>query len=80
MKLHYLVASLVAAALAAPAIAQDNSAQASETASTKAEQKKPTPHNHVADRYGMLPAQASADPAQPAKQPAHDHGRIHKQQ
>lgn len=85
MKLHYFVAALFVAALAAPAFAQDKSASTADPKSeVKAAPKAPTtrPHSHLEDRQGIVAAQPAIAEAQlqPAKKPLHNHGRFHKQQ
>lgn len=82
MKLHYFTATLIAAALAAPAFAQDKPAPAVEKAQAKQVQKKAKvkPHSHLEDRQGIVAVQPDADKAQPSKKPLHNHAKFHKQQ
>ncbi len=82
MKPHHFVAASIAAALAAPAFAQDRSAPAAEEAQAKIVQKKSKdrPHSHLQDRQGIVAAQLPPDQARPAKKPLHDHAKFHKQQ
>ncbi len=83
MKLHYFAIALIAAALAAPAVAQDKAAPAADQKSeVKAVPNVPVtkPHSHLEDRQGIVASQPAVAQAQPAKKPLHNHAKFHKQQ
>lgn len=80
MKLHYLAAALIAAALAAPAFAQDKSVAAEVKAEAKT-QTQATRHSHMDEKLGTRTADKPVNATPKAKKkPLHDHGKMHKQQ
>ena len=80
MKLKYLAIASIAAALAAPAIAQDNPV-AAEVKSESRTEAKVVRHSHMDEKHGTRVADKPVDAARkPKSKPLHDHRREHKQQ
>ncbi len=80
MKLHCLAAALIAAALAAPAFAQDKPVAAEVKTEAKTEAKVAR-HSHMDEKYGTRTADKPQDATpKPKKKPLHEHAKFHKQQ